>query len=211
MMGTTHLVLGISSALLVSQPKDAIGIAAALIGGSIGGVMADIDVKLDFENKFESRYSWDALGSELVALLLSMSILFVDTKYNKLNIITSVLDNKLMAIIGGIFFVILLIIGFNSKNRHREKTHSLLALILSSLSLILVNKSIGICYAIGYASHLLVDILNKSGMMLFYPFGKKTGICLKLCYADKLANQLFFGLGLSTIAIYIYLFSLNSI
>ena len=46
MMGKTHIAVGIAAAYLITHPQTAPEFIIATVGGSIGGVMADIDVKI---------------------------------------------------------------------------------------------------------------------------------------------------------------------
>lgn len=61
MMGKTHIAVGIASAYTIMQPKTSIELAVATVGGSIGGIMADIDVKIDRSNRFAQRAYSDTL------------------------------------------------------------------------------------------------------------------------------------------------------
>ena len=70
---------------------------------------------------------------------------------------------------------------------------SVLALILFSVAVALIQASIGIAFAIAYTSHLLIDLFNKSPIPLFFPIKKR--ICFKLCYADGIGNELFLIMG----------------
>ena len=58
---------------------------------------------------------------------------------------------------------------------HRGFFHSLLALILFSLlGFYFINQKIYFyAIAIGYASHLLTDMISKQGIAPFWPFSKK--------------------------------------
>ncbi|MDE7105458.1 MAG: metal-dependent hydrolase [Ruminococcus sp.] len=49
-------------------------------------------------------------------------------------------------------------------------------------------------FAIGFGSHILLDCLNKKPVRVFFPV--KKGICFKLCYAAKTANQAFLVVGI---------------
>ena len=66
-------------------------------------------------------------------------------------------------------------------------------MILFSTAVLMLCPSVVIAYLLGYASHLLLDILNKKPVPLLYPKGK--GICLKWFYADKDANMAFMWIG----------------
>lgn len=57
--------------------------------------------------------------------------------------------------------------------RHRGIFHSPFVLILISMLIAIINHEIAIAFFIGYLSHLVLDSLTPSGIMLFYPFSKK--------------------------------------
>jgi inner membrane protein len=98
-------------------------------------------------------------------------------------------------IIGAIGFIVVCI--FMRISNHRGFSHSFLALILLSISLGLMCAPLVLYFAIGFLSHLLLDLLNKQPIRLFFPSEK--GFCLKIFYADKTANTVFLIVGLIAI------------
>ena len=71
---------------------------------------------------------------------------------------------------------------------HRGFSHSLMALALETLCVWLVFPAAAMPFAIAFASHLLLDLMNKRPLRLLYP--AKKGFCLGWFYADRLANKL---------------------
>lgn len=63
--------------------------------------------------------------------------------------------------------------------KHRTVTHSLLALLSTTIVIALFNFSIGIVFGFNYLIHLLLDSCTKMGVPFLYPFMKK-------CYGLKL-------------------------
>lgn len=59
---------------------------------------------------------------------------------------------------------------FQWMTKHRGFLHSIVAGVLSSLIISLVNMWAGAGFFIGYSSHLFLDSLTKSGVKLFWPF-----------------------------------------
>lgn len=202
MMGKTHLAVGIASSLVLTQPRSSSEFAIAVIGGALGGVASDIDVKLDFKNKYANRYAWDAIGSEIVAIMIAIGLLVSDFIL-KGGICESILQHQYLSIAGLVICVLFVVLGERNK-KHRGRTHSLLALLLSSAGIFLIHPYIGISYAIGFASHIACDLLNKSKVQVLYPLDK-TGICFNFCYAERLINQILCGVGLTIIFIYVYI------
>ncbi len=83
------------------------------------------------------------------------------------------------------------------KASHRTFTHSLLAMFLYTFAVWVVCLQMHRAFLFAYGSHLALDLLNKKPIPLFYPV--HWSACLKLCYADGLANRalLYLGTGLS--------------
>ena len=180
MMGKTHIAVGIAAAYALTMPKTMPEFVIATVGGSIGGVMADVDVKIDTSNKFAAKASLDALYGEILAIAIAVDALIGDYFTG---------GDILQGIMG-----------------HPPRSHSLLALALFSVSVFLIEPHIGIAFAIGYASHLIIDLFNKSPIRILYPL--KKGICFKLCYADRLGNELLLVGGVFIIVAYVFLHSL---
>lgn len=61
MMGKTHLTIGIATSLIVMSPTNFKECIIAIVGGSIGGVAADIDI-------VDNDYEHDALIGQFLAL-----------------------------------------------------------------------------------------------------------------------------------------------
>ena len=203
MMGETHIAVGIATAYMITQPKTAIEFVAATVGGSIGGIMADVDVKIDRSNKYAQKASMDALYGEILAVAISACAIVGDY-FTGGQIVQTITAHWQTALIGATLFIALTVIGEMSK--HRDRTHSLLALALFSASAFLISVPIGMAFLIGYASHLVIDLLNKSSIRILYPL--KKGICIKVCYADRLGNELLLVGGVSIITLYLLMHSM---
>lgn len=201
MMGKTHIAVGVASAMLITHPKTKMEFVAAVIGGAVGGVMSDIDVKIDCSNKFAKKASLDALYGEIAALVIAVGALLVDCFGNCL-IIHRITNNLSFSVIGIVALVVLIILG--ERSTHRDWTHSLIAMILFSVATCLIDIPIGLAFSVGFASHLIIDLLNKSPERLFFP--AKKGICFKVCYADRLGNELLFAVGAGFSVFYTLLF-----
>ena len=203
MMGKTHIAVGLAVAYAITQPKTMSEFVIATVGGSLGGVMADIDVKIDTRNKYAAKASLDAIYGEILAVAISIGALAGDF-FTGGSILQGIVGNMSRFAVGAVMFIILTVMGEQSK--HRDRTHSLLALVLFSVSAILIEPHIGLAFAIGYASHLIIDLFNKSPIRIFYPL--KKGICFKICYADRLGNELLLVGGVFIIVLYFFLHSL---
>lgn len=184
MMSKTHLSMGIATALTFVENGNIPMLLTAIVGGALGGITADIDI-LDNDN------TTDTLVGQILALFFVAAIFFIDKFFN-IGILTQILDNRTPAIIGIIAYFILFVYGFTTN--HRTFTHSFLGILLFSLTIKMIYKPLFNFYLYGYLSHLILDLLNKKGVQLFYPFNFKP--CLKICYANKAINKIFMYIGL---------------
>lgn len=203
MMGKTHIAVGIAAAYMIMQPKSTTEFVVATVGGSIGGIMTDVDVKIDRSNKFAQKASMDALYGEILAIAISICAL-IGNYFTGGQVIQNIISHWHTALIGAVIFIVLTVIGEISK--HRDRTHSILALALFTVAVALISIPIGIAFLIGYGTHLLIDLLNKSPIRMLYPL--KKGICFKVCYADRLGNELLLVGGVGVIVLYLLLHSL---
>lgn len=94
----------------------------------------------------------------------------------------------------------LLVIGLLAAiSDHRKFSHSLLALGLFSIPLLFINNIIAFSFIIAFISHILLDVMNKKGVYIFYP--KNKGYCFKWFYADKTANIVFLVVGIISLLV----------
>lgn len=186
MMGKTHVSVGVATALLVTQPVTLGGFSVAVIGGAIGGIISDMEVRSN--PKFR-----DALHARFIALGLTVVFLLVDVITQGL-IKTSFLENSSLRLITGSAILIALVI-FGRSTSHRTFTHSLLGLISLSAGVWLLCPPLTTAFVAGFISHVLLDLLNKQPIQIFYPI-KKGKFCLKLFYANGAMNTVFLILGI---------------
>lgn len=183
MMSKTHFAVGLATSLAIIQPETFNECAVAVIGGTVGGVLADNDI-------LDNDYQADALTGQLLALAATVLALVLDF-FLGFGICQSVIEKPMLPIIGGVGFVILYIVGFCSD--HRTFTHSFLAMILYTIAAAFIYTPVAYALGAAYLSHLLLDILNKKKIPVLYPL--EFGICLKMCYANKTANKVFMYIG----------------
>ena len=192
MLGKTHFVLGMASALAITQPQTVPGVITAMTAGAIGGWIVDVDIKnSDRELSEEARR--ENIYDAIIDGLFILAFIVVDFFIGK-GMCQYVIDNWGVLIWGALFgIIILILIGLNTK--HRTFTHSFLAMSLFSGLVYLFCRPAAIPFAIGYGSHLIADLFNRLGLQLFFPL--KWRPCLKLCRSDKKANHILFWLSLA--------------
>lgn len=179
MMGKTHIAVGTACALAVVGTAGFPGCLAALIGGPLGSVACDLDTK-------SNSYCRDALVSRFIAIgiaIFSVAVAYVLMEGTE-GLITKYFDYQMLI---AAFFLILVIL-LSRLSSHRSFSHSFLALVLWIASLALLSPMITVAFTVGFISHILLDLLNKKPVHVFYPIGK--GFCLKICYANKLMDKI---------------------
>ena len=194
MMGKTHLAVGISTAMTLLQPRTPAEFIIATIGGAAGAVMADIDVKIEDRR---NALNMDGIYTDVNTLVLIASLLAFD--FFKTKAIWPTIINHWQTSLAGLAIMIVLII-IGRRSEHRTFTHSIVGLILYTFAAAAIHIEIGVAFFLGYASHLLIDLLNKSPIPLLYPIQKK-GVCFKICYASRWGNEILFSIGLVLISI----------
>ena len=85
--------------------------------------------------------------------------------------------------------------------RHRTITHSIIALILTTMPLYLFSHQLGIVWFINYLSHLIADSMTKMGVPYFYPYKHYYG--LKLFSTGSLWEHVFILISIGLFLIYI--------
>lgn len=184
MLGKTHLTIGMATALVVAQPSTVPGVVAALAAGGIGGKLPDIDIKSSDPDKESVLDS--IIDGLFIAALIGLDYLSGN------GICQYTISNWGIKIWIGLFlFAVLCIIGFLSP--HRSFTHSILSLGLFSAAVYIYCRPAAIAFALGYASHLFIDLFNKKREKLLYPI--KRGFCLNLCDAKGKANKVLYWIG----------------
>lgn len=186
MMSRTHVSMGIATALFAMHPTTPKECFIGIVGGAIGGIVCDIDtVKKDYQN--------DAHTGQYLAFGIACFVLLLDY-FLKTGICSSVIsDFSSVTVVGILLFLVLYIKGYFSS--HRTFTHSIMALLLMTISIALIHPQIATAFFFGFISHLLLDLLNKKGIRILYPLKKE--VCLNLCYASKTTNSILLIVGIT--------------
>lgn len=185
MLGKTHLAAGIAVTLGITQPASLSELLLAIDLGAAGALISDIDVGTSYSRQ-EADKTLLAVGSLVGAMML------LDHFFH-IGILSRILSHSGAA---RIFVGILLLSGICVMGReqpHRTFMHSFLALILLNTALGLIYERMIPYFTIGFLSHLGLDLLNRKGLRLFYPWKKK--FALRLVSSGGFVNQLLFLLG----------------
>ncbi len=193
MLSKTHLVCGMAVSMAVLQPQTPKEIAIAMLGGALGSSIPDIDI-------IKNRTNLDSIITQSVAFVLVVAAVFLDYHFNY-GILRYMAAHPGSAITGAAMYIALVVVGFYAA--HRSFTHSIAAMMLFTVAAGIIYPNITESYLLGYGSHLVLDLLNRKPVQLFYPIRK--GVCLKLCYSNRKANKVLFVLGsLGTVGMLAY-------
>jgi inner membrane protein len=183
MLGNTHTAVGIAATLAVTRPDSLSELILAVGMGTVGALISDIDVGTSESHKEADRVvAFTILGV--------LAVIGFDHFLNT-GIIAKVIQNSGYIRIAAGIALFVGVCAFGKEQPHRSFMHSFLALFLLGFALGLVWEKAVIYFAVGFLSHLVMDIFNFRKVRLFYP--AKVGFSLKLCYAHGTVNTVCFG------------------
>ena len=190
MLAKAHIAVGMAAAFSIVRPETVAEALPVIAGGALGCLICD----LDCENRSEKSESshWRIVMCLVAAAALIEDYLLDAGMWRTLGHAGASLWSPSVQIGQYLWFAglagFIITCVFASGSGHRGFSHSLLALTLETAFLWLVFPATALPFAIAFASHVLLDMMNKRSVRLFYP--AKKGMCLGWFYADKLANKL---------------------
>ena len=184
MLAKAHVTVGMAAAFTIMKPETVAEALPVIAGGALGCLICDLDCEVTKE-KTESSHWRVVMGLIAAAALIEDHLLNAGMWSSLGN------NGQYLWFAGLVGFV--LTGGFASVSSHRGFSHSLLALALFAGSLWLIFPAMAIPFVITFVSHLILDMMNKRSVRLFYPAEK--GVCLGMFYADRFANKVFAAAG----------------
>ena len=230
MMSKAHIAVGAAAALAIAETGSIESCASALIGGTLGGIIADCDIT-------PSRAHKDALTGRLIVLAIAVVALAVDwwagggaaaaaaliadsgAGADPIAVAGAIAESGASIdfsggacaylvthlgwplVVGIAAFVVLTFIG--GRTAHRSFAHSLIATAAFAGALYLICPPLLPFFAVGLVSHLVLDVTNKQPVRLFWPLHR--GVALGLCDAKGAANTMVMVLGIAAAAILLLL------
>ena len=178
MTGKTHAAFGMASSLLIlgslyDSP------ASMITGLAISGIAAAIP-DIDLGSKNSNKVMLKA------GRLLPMFVLIITGIEDSMN--RQLFSINLLNLVLGIA-VMFTLFFFGVKSPHRGFTHSILAIVLFGFSAYLIIGNYATWFIVSYASHILLDLLNKKKVQLLFPT-HLGDVCLKVCSADGMTNKI---------------------
>lgn len=186
MLGKTHFTMGIAAALIVTHPTTVSGVLAAVAAGGIGGKLPDIDQK-------KPKIKRESIYNTIIELIFIGILIAVDCFIGN-GFCRYIADHWGPRVWFGFAGIVALII-IGNKTEHRSFTHSLVCLTLFGVSVYCACLPMALPFAVGYASHIVLDLFNIKEISLFFPLKYK--FSLKLCEARGNVNTVLYWIGLS--------------
>lgn len=200
MQGKTHFAAALATSLVVCHPQTIPVFIAGGLTGAIGGILPDLDSRTSEAHQQADRIIGITIGAAVIMTIIDA--LFHTGIYRKI-----VMRNSPDAWIGIIAFVIICIFGMHQP--HRSFMHSILALLLLSYCFGRFFPNTEQYFFAGYASHLVLDALNRKRERLLWPIGK--GACLNLCSADGIADAMIRWISIAAFVVTIIMFAVCQI
>lgn len=192
MNGRTHVAAGLFTSLLLLQPKDPIPFAAMTAFAAAGSVFPDIDHTESKLHKAVSRFLL-AMNVVLFAVMIAQNVLGASVPWEKMTFGLS--QGQLTGLAG---FVMLGVFGYGQP--HRGFTHSVMALMAFTYAVWSVYPFGGYAFGMGYLTHIMLDCLNRKGLQVLWPSGKRWSI--KACSANGRTDKALFVLFTAGFVIY---------
>ncbi len=190
MMSKAHIAVGAAVGLAFAQAGSVESCIAAVMGGCAGGIVADCDIT-------PSRAHKDALIGRLIVVGLTLACLAID-RYVSAGLCDYLLEHIGMRLVVGVGLLVALV-AIGAHTNHRSFTHSLVAMAAFCAAAWLICEPVMPYFALGYASHLVLDVTNKQGIRLIWP--AKAKVSLGLCSAKGVANTAAMVLGIAATAL----------
>ena len=185
MTGKTHAAVGLGTVLAITQPSTVPGMILAAGTGMLGALISDIDVGTSKSHKDADRIT-------LIAVLLVAAEIALNYFYD-FSIWEKIRNDQSMAPVAMGIVIFTAVCAFGKNQPHRSFMHSVMAMAILSAAVSMVSVQLVSYFAIGFATHLVLDCFNHKRVRLLYPL--PGGIALDLFKAGGWVDSLLFKLG----------------
>lgn len=184
MKGKTHIAVGLASTTLITSWLIT---PAGLFSAILGSLWPDEDID---GSTISTRISGLFKDILFIGLGIYLINIFLKKQGISFTLPTIIADLKFQLSIKTEFGIAILVAVFIWSRilGHRRFSHSFLGLFVNSFGVWLIFPNIVQWFALGYVSHILIDLLNHKGEELLYPLHFK--FCLGLCDAGKLVDNI---------------------
>ena len=192
MLGKTHMAVGIAAGIAIFQPDSVMTAAVCTAGTALGALIPDIDVgHSKSRNKVES-----IIG---LVILITVTLATIEAAFH-IGIYRQLMSNSSVVRILSGFAVFLIACGYGLKTSHRSFMHSFMAGAILTVCVYIIFPMLAEYFAVGFCSHLIIDLLNHRGEQLLFPCKKR--FCLDIASSHGLINEVLFAMADVIILLY---------
>lgn len=198
MNGKTHAAVGMCAAAFILVPK--VDLKTSLIGlgiCAIGSYATDADIKTSKAGH---------VVSDLIFAVITLMLLYFLLKYNLHYDIQDILKKDMPGKLKNVGIV--LVIGSIILGRitgHRKYMHSLLGFLVMSLGAYLIVDKYVVWFSLGYALHILLDLVNEKPESLLFPLPVGQ-VCFYIVKDRRSINYI-----LSSVAYLIFIYKMDKL
>lgn len=192
MLGKTHMAVGIAAGIAIFQPDSVMTAAVCTAGTALGALIPDIDVgHSKSRNKVQS-----IIG---MTILITVTLATIEAAFH-IGIYRQLMSNSSVVRILSGFAVFLIACGYGLKTSHRSFMHSFMAGAILTVCVYIIFPMVAEYFAVGFCSHLIIDLLNHRGEQLLFPCKKR--FCLDIASSHGLINEVLFAMADVIILLY---------
>ena len=177
MMSRTHIFVGTMTAMAVMKPQSAQECVTALIGGLVGGIICDVDLKIGRASRIKQTAG---ISGVLLAAGLILNWVLQTGSFR------CVCGDAHPTFAPGLFCFSLLVV-WGMKQPHRGGMHSLLVVALLGGCVWMMCVAMAVPFGVAVLSHIALDMLNHKPLRLLYPLS--AGWCLGVGRVDGRMNR----------------------
>ena len=184
------MVIGISAAVWLFAPKELPELMLGAAAAAAGSLISDLDEEHSHAGR---RGAKAAALCVIAAVLMIFSDLFLKT-----GIYAGILSRLKEATSAAAVLVFILLCAFGYFTEHRSFLHSIPGTAVLTFCVRAVEISAAPYFLAGMISHIALDLFNRKGIRLFYPFRKR--FCLGWFKAGGATDRFLFRAGVVSLA-----------
>lgn len=182
MTGKTHFAVGEAATLLLLQPATPKDLILYMGVASVGSLICDVDSTTSKSHK--------ALTTLSITAVLALGVTVALELEYQVGIWAMLRRQTDLFHIVTCLALMLVVCNYGMHQPHRSFMHSFLALGLLSLLVWQAFPPLLYPFLISMSSHMAIDLLNRKGLVLFFPF--PASYCFKLCPASGQVNDMLY-------------------
>ena len=191
MLGRTHFFVGTAVSLAVLHPQSMSSLVAGAGAAAIGSMISDVD-----SGTSQAHQEADKIMAAVIAV--SAVVIILDYKFH-VGIYTRLMrDCSIARLLTGVLGLLVICL-YGRDTPHRSFMHSFLGAVMLTGCVDVIYPDAAPYFAVGFLSHLALDLLNRRSVKLFWPW--KKGYCMGICSSRGWINHLCMLAGMGILAL----------